>query len=157
MTTPTLNDWLGNFANGFLGQRPILVDGVKIGYWKQSNNLCGGNAYISNEFLAPGGGAIYPPSRWVTKDDLWRDITVSAYCLSKGKVPTWAVSSGGKITIPAANRLAPAITYTPQQNGSFKVDGGGAQKNATSGDIPKIPMGALLLGGGVVLILALRR
>lgn len=149
MATPTFIDWLGDFTKGYLGERPIYVDGVKIGYWKPSqNNLCGGNAFIYAPYLDANKKPSIPPQRWITKDDLWRDVSVSSYCIGKGITPSWAQVTGNTVVI---------TTPTGQTQTLTKTDTGAiTSENPLSGI--GLPV-ALTIGAGsfLALVLLMRR
>lgn len=157
MTTPTVLNWLSDFAKGFAGQRPLYVNGVEIGYWTaEGNDLCHGNAFIYPEFLDANKQSIYPPSQWITKDDLWRDIPVSQYCVSKNIVPSWAQVNGSTVTLPPSSPGGQPTSLTVNPDQSISQPGtlfGLKLPSWATG----IPIGVLLAGGGAVALLFLMK
>lgn len=80
---PSAWAWLGNFAQGFMGQRPIFARGAEIGYWTSAGGLCSGQVVLHPQY------ASIPASEWTTKDDFWRDVPVSQFCAAAGFRPAW--------------------------------------------------------------------
>jgi hypothetical protein len=146
MSTPTLTSAIGDFALGFANQRPIYANGIKIGYWTPQNNLCGGNAHILNEFVNQATKLpTIDPRLWVTKDDLWRDVPVSEYCIKKGIVPTWASVTAARTAVTMPN--GEVREYTRNEVGAYEAQ-----------QALKVPLNLALIGGvGIVALLFLRR
>jgi hypothetical protein len=100
--------FLNTFARGFLNERPIYYLGKKIGYWKGGNleSVCR-NATI----MLYKGMEIGDPKMWFTKDDLWRDVPVTDFCMRNGIEPRWLTEEDkanlvqkptGQLVVPGA-------------------------------------------------------
>ena len=74
---------IGTFLKAFVGQRPVYSLGKQIGYWTGGNpaELCAGKIMLYK------GAALGDPKIWTTRDDLWREVPVPSFCLSKGIKP----------------------------------------------------------------------
>jgi len=116
---------VGDFFQGFLGRRPVYSNGRKIGYWTNVTEACQGILYIEP------GAAKTDPNTWYTKDDFWRDVKVTDYCLTKGERPKWVTDEYVK-----------SQNLTPNPGGGFTANTGALD--------PK-----LLIIGGAVLVAAL--
>jgi hypothetical protein len=162
MPTPTVFNWMNDFVNGFFGQRPIYVNGVEIGYWTaEKSDLCQGKAFIYPEFQDEYNHGFYPPETWVTKDDLWRDVPVSQYCLSKNIAPSWATTSGTTVTVPAAVAGGAPTSYTVNPDQSITMPGSNSPLSAIGKLLPSnvlgIPIGIALVGGAVAALVFLHK
>lgn len=93
----TFTQALENFTSQFAGNKPLFSGGVQIGSWAPGGgyfdvnaqdvmrNVCSGVASLN----AGATAAQSDPASWTTWDDWDQPITVQAYCLAKGVVPSW--------------------------------------------------------------------
>jgi len=72
-----------NLAWFVTGRRPIYSNGREIGYSRNLEEVCQGIVNVYD----PGEKS--DPRTWYTKDNLFRDIKVTDYCLQTGRVPKW--------------------------------------------------------------------
>lgn len=89
--TPT--QAISNFLKAFPipvigGQRPVFSNGKQVGYFKNDDDLCAGKITVT-----VAGGNAGAPETWTTKDDLWRDVKVTDYCLGRAKRPPWVTDT----------------------------------------------------------------
>lgn len=99
---------IADFALGFANQRPIYQDGVKIGYWRNLDELCKGKIFLSV------GAQNSKPEKWVTKNDWWQDVPVTSFCVGKALKPVWVTDA--ELT---QYQVSPPIIMPPVQSKDF--------------------------------------
>jgi len=121
MSSPTtFSQTVIDFAEGFIGMKPLFSNGVQIGNWSVGGGWFDTNAQDVMSSVCNQQVQLYPnvtaaqqdPTTWQTYDDWGRLIKVQDYCLQKQVVPNWMTAdqaaayslqqAGGGIALPLA-------------------------------------------------------
>lgn len=97
MSTETFSQTIENFAEGFLGSKPLFSNGVQIGNWSVGGGYFDTNAQDVMSGLCNQVVSFYPsvtdaqkdPTTWTTINDWGVSIGVQDYCLQKAVIPNW--------------------------------------------------------------------
>lgn len=110
---------LENFAEGFIGWKPLFSNAVQIGNWTSAGGFFDVNAQDVMGNLCRGIVQFNPgvtdaqrdPNTWTTVDDLWLPISVNNYCMQKHVPPSWFTQDQASGYVQTASG-----SYVPQQN-----------------------------------------
>jgi hypothetical protein len=140
---------LANFAEGFVGIKPLFSGAVQIGTWAPGGgffdlnaqdvigSLCGQDVSLNDGLTSTQ----LDPHTWTTWDDLDLPIKAQDYCLQKGVTPNWMT----------ADELA---GYQQNADGSITPTAAGTATGTSSILVPLAVAGGLVL---LSLILIARR
>jgi hypothetical protein len=144
---------------------------VNIGYITSNNVPCNGNIYVYADYAEEYNHGFYPPSSWLVPATIFGGgglISMAQYCVNKGLRPSWATVTGnvavaagpgGPVSIstgvtPGAPVSVGTVITSAEHAISDAVTG---VTQAATGKAAGIGMGALLLGGGLLALVLLRR